>query len=795
MLRRWAPLAVLIFIAGFSLYFDQESFAEMDGLKGGDAVVAIEVQGNHRIETATIRSRLKTKEGSLLSADRVREDIQSLYQLGFFLDVRVDWEPVDGGVKVIYIVAERPYVNEINFVGNVEIMTDQLKEKVMIKPKSFLDDVQVKENAERLRQYYDEEGYHNTIVIPVLKMQGDGDKVALTYYIKEGAKATVKQVQFEGNKAYQPKTLKKKIDTREYSLWTSWLTNAGYYKKEMLNEDVDKLKDYYLNNGYLQVQVGTPQIRFKEDRSQALVSYPILHGEIDYPYEFHAVRVSIAFPLIEGSQFQVRTITVNGHHVFTTDRLREALKLKEGDLFRRNVLREGVAVIHDLYGEKGYLYASIIPQYTTDLATKTVDLALDIAEDNPMQIRQVMITGNDKTRDKVVRREIRLNEQELVNTKLLRRSFQRINNLNFFDSVEIVPERVGADKVDLQVRVKEKSTGAFSIGGGYSSIDHVVGMAEITQGNLFGRGELLRGRAEFGERRNTYSLTFSEPYLLDHPVSGTVDLFNQTRDFNSYKERRIGGDMVLGKSFSEYLRGSLSYTLETLTLFDVAQDDPNTPEIESSAPSLVIKQEGKSTTSSLGATIARDTRDFYFDPKEGTRTALTVEYAGTFLGGDNNFVKTILDVSRFFPIRWDTVFSLHGRLGYATGISGTELPVGERFYVGGINTVRGFKFGTAGPIDPATGEITGGNKELIFNAEYLVPLVPEAKIKGVLFFDAGKAFDDRERIRWNELRYGTGFGLRWISPIGPLRLEWGYNLRRKENEQASNVDFTIGTLF
>jgi outer membrane protein insertion porin family len=319
-------------------------------------------------------------------------------------------------------------------------------------------------------------------------------------------------------------------------------------------------------------------------------------------------------------------------------------------------------------------------------------------------------------------------------------------------------------------------------------------MADITQGNLFGRGELLRGRAEFGKLRNTYSLTFSEPYLLDHPVSGTVDLFNQTRDFNSYKERRIGGDLVLGKSFSEYVRGSLSYTFETLTLFDVQRDNP-----ETSAPRLVIDQidqEGKkSTTSSLGATIARDTRDFYFDPKEGGRTALTVEYAGTFLGGDNNYVKTILDVSRFFPLGWDTVFSLHGRWGSATGISGTELPIGERFYVGGINTVRGFKFGTAGPIDPATGEIIGGNKELIFNAEYLVPLVPEAKIKGVLFFDAGKAFDDNERVRFNDLRYGTGFGIRWISPIGPLRLEWGYNLHRRENERASNVDFTIGTLF
>jgi len=792
MLRRWSPLAVLIFIAGLSLYLDTESFAEVDGLKGGNTIVTIEIRGNQRIETATIRSRLKTKEGSPLSADLIRDDIKSLYQLGFFLDVRVDSEPVEGGLKVIYIVAERPYISDVGFVGNVEIMTDKLKEKVTIKPKSFLDDVQVKENAEHLQQYYDEEGYYNTIVIPVLKMQGD--KVALTFYIKEGAKATVKRIQFAGNKAFKPNILKKNIDTKEYFLWTSWLTSAGYYKKEMLNEDVDKLKDYYMNNGYLQVQVGTPQVQFKEDRSQTRVPFPILHGEIDYPYEFHTVRTSVTFPLIEGDQFRVRTITINGHHVFTTDRLREALKLKEGDLFRRNVLREGVAAIHDLYGEKGYLYANVIPQYTTDLATRVVDLALEITEDNSMKIRQILISGNDKTRDKVIRRELRLSEQEQVDTRLLRRSFQRINNLNFFDSVEIVPDRVGSDEVDLQVRVKEKSTGAFSIGGGYSSVDRLVGMADITQGNLFGRGELLRARAEFGKLRNTYSLTFREPYLLDHPVSGTVDLFNQVRDFNTYKERRVGGDLVLGKSFTEYVSGSLSYTLETLTLFDVQKDDLTTAVIEG-APNQVIKQEGKSTTSSLTATMARDTRDFYFDPKEGSRTALTMQYAGTFLGGDNDFVKSILDASQFFPLFWDTVFSLHGRFGYADGINGKDLPIGERFYVGGINTVRGFKFGRAGPLDPSTNEIIGGNKELIFNAEYLVPLVPEAKIKGVFFFDAGKAFDDHEPVRLKALRTGAGMGIRWISPIGPLRLEWGYNLNRRENEKASSVDFTIGTLF
>jgi len=783
MFRCRGPLTVLMFIAGFSLFIQRVSFAEEKVLEGGTIVKAIEIQGNQRIETSTILARIKLKVGSPLSADAVREDINSLYQLGFFLDVRVDSEPTDGGVKVIYHVTERPYISEINFVGNAEIMSDKLKEKLTIKPKTFLDDVQVKQNAEVIRQYYDEEGYYSTVVIPVLKEQED--HVDLIYYIKEGAKATINKINFNGDKAYPPSTLMNNIESKQYNLLTSWLTSSGYYKKELLNEDVDKLKDFYLNNAYLQIQVGNPEVKFKEDRSQTLVTYPILHGEIDYPYEFHTVGVTLAFPLIEGDQFRVRKIIITGNTVFTTEQVRAALKLKEGDLFRRNVLREGVGAIHDDYGEKGYLYANVIPQYTSNTADKTVDLTLDISEDHRMRVREIIITGNDKTRDKVIRREMRLDEQDWVDTKLLRRSFQRINNLNFFESVEIVPNRVSLDQVDLETRVKEKSTGTFSVGGGYSSVDRLVAMVDITQGNLFGRGQLLRARAEVGSLRNTYSLTFREPYLFDSPISGTVDLFNQARDFTSYNERRIGGDVVFGKSFTEYISGSLNYTHETLTIYDVQTD----------APSQIQSQTGRSVTSSVGATIAHDTRDFYFDPKEGSRVSLSSEFAGLFLGGTNNFVKSYMDAIKFYPVIWDTVFSLHGRFGYATGINGTPLPIGENYYVGGINTVRGFKFGGAGPIDPVTGDVLGGSKELIFNAELLLPLVPAAKIKLVLFYDAGSAFSPSEWIYLSDLRLGAGFGLRWLSPIGPLRLEWGHNIHQRPGEKSSSMDFTIGTVF
>ena len=781
MLSRSGSLAILILTVSWfhSLGCVTHAWAQEGEIK----IKQIEIMGNKRIETQAIQAKIKTRVEDPFRPEGLREDLKAIYQMGYFRDVRTETESLPDGIKVIFVVEERPTLVAIEYAGNEEIMVDKLIQQVALRTQTFVDDLQIKDSAEQIRRYYEQEGYYQTVVIPVFKNLGD-DKVSLTFYIKEGLRARIRKLAFDDRKAISRRKLVKGIETRQYSPLTSWFTSAGYYKKEVLNLDVERIRELYLNKGYLQVQVGSPVVEFQEDRTPVKVPFPVADGELDYPYEFREVSAAIRIPLIEGDPFQIRKIGVAGNTVFETSALMSALKLKEGELFRRDQLQEGVAAIHDLYGEKGFLYATVVPEFSAHPEDRTVDLLLQITEDHQMRIRQIYITGNDKTRDKVIRREIRLDEQEMVNTRLLRRSFQRINNLNFFDSIEITPQRVSDDEVDLSVQVLEKSTGALSVGGGYSSVDGLVSLAEVTQGNLFGRGQLLRGRGEFGKRRTTYSLTFREPYLLDKPISGTVDAFNQERNFDTYKEHRIGGDLVLGKAFTEYVNGSLSYTLESLRIFEVSE----------SAPSQIAEQEGKTVTSSLGATLARDTRDFFFDPREGTRTALSVEYAGTFLGGDNDYVKTILDVSRFFPLKWDMVFSLHGRFGYAVGIEGDELPLGERFFVGGMNTVRGFKFGTAGPLSEE-GEILGGNKELIVNVEYLVPLVPEARIKGVFFFDAGRAFDDDEPVRLSELRYGAGFGMRWISPIGPLRLEWGYNLDPEPGERASQLEFSIGTLF
>lgn len=725
-------------------------------------IKSIEIKGNRRIETETIRARIKIQEGDLFSIGTVREDLKTVYQMGYFDDVSIDSEEINGEVRLIFLVKEKPIITDIVYHGNKEIEREKLNEKVTIKVESFIDNQQIRENINKIIRYYQEEGFYKAKATPVIKVLSD-DKVSLIFYIEEGGKARIGDISFEGNKEIGSRRLKRSITSSEYKWIISYFSGSGVFKKDLVDNDVENIRELYLNNGYIQIQVGQPKVVLSEDKKW----------------------FTLTFPIIEGDRFTIREINFKGNKIISAKRLKEGLASKGGDIVRRDLLRKDVSMITDLYGEKGYVFATAVPQMATNLEAKSVDIIIDINEGNQVKIREINIYGNDKTRDKVIRREMKVAEQDIVNTKNLKRSFQKLNNLNFFETVEITPEPVEKEMMDLNVRVKEKSTGSFSIGGGYSSVDRLVALTDITEGNLFGRGQLLKGRVELGKRRTLYNITFKEPYLFDYPVSGTFDLFNQRRDFDLYKEKREGGGVALGRSFTEYIGGSLSYKLERLDIFDIVSE----------APLRIKEQEGESVTSSLGLSLYRDSRDYFFDPHAGSRNFVSFQYAGGFLDGDNEFIKTIGDSSWYYNLIFDTVFSVHGRIGYATGVSGNELPIGERFFVGGMNTIRGFKFGGAGPVDAATGDIVGANKMLVFNAEYTFPLVQEAKIKGVFFFDAGKGFDDNEHLSLNHLRYSTGGGIRWISPVGPLRLEWGYNLNRRPGERQSQMEFSIGTLF
>ena len=404
------------------------------------------------------------------------------------------------------------------------------------------------------------------------------------------------------------------------------------------------------------------------------------------------------------------------------------------------------------------------------------------------RIRQINITGNDKTRDNVIRREIRVDEQDVIDTPSLKRSFQRLTNLNFFETVEILPSQVETDKVDLNVKVKEKPTGQFSIGGGFSTLDKLVAIADITEGNLGGNGYMGRIRGQLGQQRSLGLITLRNPYLNDSLTSAQLDIYRSMTNYISYFEEKTGGSVTFGRWLSEYVTGSVSVVAEQLRF-----KDPQ-PGLCPDLLPLICRQLGSQTTTGFRTTLFRDTRDYYLDPRSGMRIGGGFDYGTPYLGGTNNFYKYYVDISKYTPLPLDTRFAARVRYGVTEGIDGKQIPLTERFFVGGINTMRGFAFGKAGPVVPNLYTIIGASKELIFNFDYIFTISSEAKLNGVIFFDYGKGFDDNEKISLN-LRKAAGIEGRWISPFGPLRVAYGLNLEPKTGERTGVFEFTIGSLF
>jgi outer membrane protein insertion porin family len=744
-------------------------------------VTLLQVQGNKRIETSTILAKIKTKEGDVFSPAVVREDIKSLYQLGHFEDVQVKTEGFENGLKVIFLVKEKPLIREISFEGNSEYSSEKLKEGLTLLPRTAFNMQLINDNADKIRLKYQDDGFYDALVVPVVTELRSGDR-NVVFTIEEGHKVRLEEVTITGNKALSSQTIKDALKNQEHHFYYLF-GHSGTLRMEELKDDLETIKNLYYNNGYIQVIVDEPVITpetytFRECYFWGPPKTFTRKSEL-------AIRINIK----EGEQFRVGSLTLRGNSLLSDEELSKEIKLKKGDVFNRDMLRQDVGRIMDRYDSIARPFANVIPQFNIDQDQKTVAIQIDIQEGGEVRIGRIDITGNNKTRDKVIRRQMRLEEGDLYSKKALKRSYERINNLNYFDTIEIIPERRQQEPImDLNVKVKEKLTGTFSIGGGYSSVDKLVGIAEISQGNLGGRGQQLKFKTQWGSTNQLFQLSFLEPYLFDKEIYGKIDLYKEEQDYDGYKLNTSGLGLGIGKSFSEYVTSSLKFSYDNSLVTDITSTAPFTlqKQLNSYGDRII--------TNALSWNLTRDSRDFYLDPKNGSRNSIFAEYAGGPLGGDPNFIKTIGDSAWYFPVVWDTVIMFRGRYGYVESIIDKPVPLGERFYVGGPSTVRGFRYGSAGPMDADLNRL-GGTKELIYNIEYTFPIVPAARLKGVLFYDIGKAFDDHETVKASELRQTWGFGFWWFSPIGPLKFEWGNIVDRKPDDQPSKFDFSIGTLF
>jgi len=723
-------------------------------------IADIAVSGNRRVKAESIINVISLQKGQVVTPVDIDAAIQAVYGLGRFSDVAALIEERNGAKVLVFQVVERPLVRSVSFADNDEIGTERLQGVVTLKVPDIYDPFEVQKSIAAIKAEYVKDGYYAAEITAESEINEENEAL-VTFRINEGQLVRIKEIRFEGNTVLSASELRKAMDTEEKWIF-SWLTGRGNYDEALLDQDLERIADLYFNRGYIRVKVRKPVISLVDNLRHMLILI-----QID-----------------EGDQYRIGKVDAVGDLIDRKGEILNLLPLRPGDVFSREALRNGVGRITDLYADQGYAYANVAPLSRVDEATKTVDLALEIEQGPQVSVERIDITGNNKTRDKVIRREMKIVEGELFNASALKRSKARINNLGFFEAVDITTAE-GSDQnlVNIDVNVKERATGTFSVGAGYSSVDGFVVQGSVTQENFLGRGLKLNLAASLGGESTTYQIGLTDPYFLDKNLTFGFELYRTDREWDDFSRKATGGALKLGMPvLDDYSRALFVYRLEFKDIYDVSEF----------ADQDIKDEEGKSTISSVTSSLVRDTTDYRLDPSRGSVIELSWELAG--LGGDEKFNKFIVDYRHFWPAFFGTVLSAHGQIGYVEAFGSKDVPLDERFYLGGINTLRGFEPRQVGPYDEAADNYTGGYKETYFNFEWLFPLSKEMGIKGLTFFDIGNAWDKDESF-FSEWRYSVGAGIRWLSPLGPLRLEWGYNLDPYEWEDRSRLDFMIGRFF
>jgi outer membrane protein insertion porin family len=720
----------------------------------------IAVAGSRMVEEATVRARIGSREGAPYDPEQVSRDVRALYELGSFENVTVDAEGFEGGMRLTYRVAERPLLRSVEFEGNKEIKTEDLRDKAALALNTPYNPVAVAAAVERLRALYREKGYYQALVRTSVEPAGEG-RSRLKVVIEEGVKYKLIEVTLTGVKSVPEKDLHKQLKTAPWTLF-SWLSGSGKLQLDVLQEDRQRIVSYYQDRGFLEVRVGEPEIAV-DDTAQT---------------------VRVVIPVTEGLQYRLGATSLQGDDLVPLDEIRRLVGIREGEVFRRSAFAQGLNAVTQRYAARGYAFVKVDYLTKLDAAARTIDVTFLVERGEQARFGRVTITGNVTTRDRVIRRELTFGEGDVFNGEALQRSRQKVNNLGFFEGVDLVPHPREGNVIDVDIAVKERLTGMIQFGVGYSSDDKLSGQVRLSESNLFGRGQSLALVVEYSSTRRNYSVTFNEPALFDGKWSLGFSVYDMLKEYDEYDRDAVGGRLTFGRSLAEYFRGFVSLKHETVTVSN----------IEETASTYIKDQEGEATTNSVRLSLVRDTRDNFMNPTRGNRTSIGTEYAGGVLEGDNYFTKLELEHSFYTPLVSKLVGMIHGEYGVVKGFGGREVPIYEKFFLGGILSLRGFPYREVGPKDE-NGDPKGGVQQLYFNTEIILPVAPEQGFNLVMFYDTGNAWDEGQQVSLGDLRQSAGFGVRWMSPIGPFRLEWGYILDRQEGEPASDWSFMIGNFF
>ena len=724
-----------------------------------DIVRKITILGNVKVEEGVIRGTIKSREGRPFSTDQVREDLRSIFGLGYFSDVQVDVKTMPDGKEVIFIVAERPSIKEVLIKGNDKLKYDDIKEKMTLATRSILNLDKVKENAEQIRKLYFSKGYYGVKVDSKIDYL-ETNEANVTFQIEEGPEGHIKQITFKGNQRIKSSDLKKVMTTKEWNI-LSFITKGGVLDEDVLRNDIQLLTAYYVDNGYLDVKMSEPKVDLQDPK-----------------------RIRIEIEVVEGGQYKIGTIDFKGDVLTTKEDLFKAIAMKRNDVYSNSAIRRDISALTGTFADQGYANVEVNPETSPVPEARVVNLTYAIEKKKQVFFEKIQITGNTKTRDKVVRRELQMVEGELYSASGLNQSRDRLRRLGFFKEVDISTSRGSAeDRLNLDIKVEETPTGSISFGIGYSSVYLVMGSVAISDRNLFGYGYNAILRATLGTESKEFKLGFTDPYFLGSPYAVGGDLYHQDiQVFDTYSYKITGGDVHLGKDLTNKLRLDMLYKLEKIDIYDVTLD----------ASDSIKDQAGKATTSAISATFLTDTRNDYFAPSRGSRSSLFLQNAGGPLGFDNWFLKGTLDSIWFFPLPLNTVLSLRGKMGIAEPYGGKTLPLYEKYYVGGAGTIRGFEYGMAGPVDKQ-GDPQGASRMIVFNTELIFPLSKEIGLRGALFWDIGKGFDGVDDL--TPIKTGVGVGLRWFSPFGPINIDIGFNPNPQKNEKSQVIEFSAGSVF
>ncbi len=763
-------LGLLIMVLGLTQVFAQDDLGPLKDLFHVDQIV---IEGNRKVESEAILSKLKIEAGITIDNYTLRDSIRSLYNMKHFDQVQAFVREENKKNILVFKLTERPIVSSLNFLGNDELTDDDLKEQIETKVFSILDINSVKADVKKLQKFYEEKGFYLATVDYEVKKSEENEGMELNFRVKEFDKVKVKKISFLGNEAFSDIELQSIMETREESL-LSFMSGTGSFKEFNFQTDIERLKYFYKSKGHLQINVSNPVVTISEDKKW----------------------VFITIKLTEGPRFKINQISFTGELLFTDSELRKKVMLKPEDIYSEDNLRKDIQLLTEMYQDEGYAFANVLRTLSIVPGENKVDVDFSFEKGKIAYFGNIVVKGNTKTRDKVVRRELKISEGMRYSGSNLRESKENVNRLGFFEPNSVVFNTVARrgrdDILDVEIAVKERNTGQITLGAGYSTASKGFLQASVSQNNFLGYGQVLSFSLQLSGTNQTYNVGFTEPYLFDSKWTAGADVFQTKNESSkSYDYLRRGADVRVGYPIFEYTRAYVTYKLQDTELTNVK--DPT-----------IDEDDENGLASSVQGSVVYDKRNNKFEPSDGHYVRAAVEWTG--LGGDHRWVQSELEGRYYKSVYGDLVFRSRLSINKLFKVQDHSIPRTEKYTLGGSRNLRGYGYEDIGPketresTDPTDSKIytfnRGGLFSLVSTLELEHPLVREAGLKWVLFFDAGNVYDKYYGDTGKYTLYTDyGFGFRWFSPIGVLRFEFGFPLDRREGQQPNQFYFDIGQLF